>query len=322
MGSPFGKMHVVVNPRAGRGAVERGWPAVRAVLDEAGIGYQVTITERRGHGTEATRSALEHGCGYVVAVGGDGTLHEVVNGMMDADGPVSPDAVLGVVAAGSGCDFVKTIGLPQDPAEAARHLLGETLWGRIDVGRIRYQERESKLATRWFANIAEAGLGADVVAAAARMPRWLGGRVYRVAAVKEIARHSPVPATIRMYGRKARGVRVDTPLEEIVHEGRISMLVVANGQFYGGGMQVAPRAVPGDGLLDVLVAHGTKGEAVRAMSKISKGTHVPSATILEFLATSVTLESPEPILIEADGEVLGTSPATFEVRRAAVRLKV
>jgi YegS/Rv2252/BmrU family lipid kinase len=322
MESPFGRMHVVVNPRAGRGAVERGWPAVKAVLDEARLSYGLTITERRGHGAEATRAAIEGGCRFVVAVGGDGTVHEVVNGMMTPDGPLSPDVVLGAVAAGSGCDFVKTIGLPQAPAEAAAHLLGETLWGELDVARIRYVEREGKFATRWFVNIAEAGLGADVVAAAAKMPKWLGGRVYRLAAIKEIARHRPREATIRMHARKARGTRVDAPLEEIVHQGPISMLVVANCQFYGGGMQVAPRATPADGLLDVQIAHGTKSEAVKAMAKISKGAHVPSKTIAEFLATTVSLEAPEPILIEADGEVLGTSPATFEITPRAIKLKV
>lgn len=312
-------MRVVINPRAGRGATDRGWPAARAVLDDAGVEYRVTVTEEPGHAMRATREALDAGERFVVAVGGDGTVHEVVNGLMGDDGPLDADAVLGVVAAGSGCDFVKTFGLPQDPADAARHLLGDTTWGKIDVGRVRYNDGAT---ARWFANIAEAGLGADVVAAAARLPRWLGGRVYKVAAVKEIARHRPYQARVTLHGRKARGARVDAPLGDVEWEGPLSLLVVANCQFFGGGMKVAPRAIPGDGLLDAQIATGSRGEAMGVMQKISKGAHVPNKNILEYLATSITLDGPAPILIEADGEVLGRTPATFDVAEAALTLKV
>src|SRR2546422_1492491 len=131
-------MAVIVNPRAGRGAVARGWPAARAVLEETGESYDVTVTERPGHATEAARAAIDSGGRYVVAVGGDGTVHEVVQGMMTAEGPRGEDLVLGVVAAGSGSDFVKTFGLPADPAGAARHLLGDTLWGRLDLVHLSY----------------------------------------------------------------------------------------------------------------------------------------------------------------------------------------
>ena len=320
--SPLGPMRIIVNPRAGRGAVERGWPAVKAVLDEAGLDYRVTVTDAAGHGTRAAREAIEAGERFVVAVGGDGTVHEVVNGLMGADGPLDPEAVLGVVAAGSGCDFVKTFGLSQDPAIAAKHLLGGTLWGRIDVARVRYLTAGGERATRWFANIAEAGLGADVVAAAARMPKWLGGKVYKLAAVKEIARHEPFKATIAMHGRKGRGMAVDAPLGEITWDGELSLVVVANGQFFGGGMRVAPRAIPSDGMLDVQIASGSKAEAMKTMQKIAKGAHVPNKNIAEYLATSITLDGPAPILIEADGEVLGTTPATFDVVPAALQMKI
>lgn len=314
-------MHIVINPRAGRGAVKRGWPAVKAVLDHAGVEYTTTITEHAGHGTEATRAAITRGDRYIVAVGGDGTVHEVVNGMMGNDGPVDKEALLGVVAAGSGCDFVKTFGLPQEPEAAARHLLGENIWGRIDVARVHYIGPDGLPASRWFANIAEAGLGADVVAAAARMPRWLGSSVYKLAALKEIARHSPFVAGIDAHGRKARGSRIDTPLGPITFHGEMSLLVVANCQFYGGGMKVAPRAIPSDGMLDVQIATGSKVDAMKVMQKIAKGEHVPNVKILEYLATAASLDAPG-IKIEADGEVLGTSPARFDLSVDALRMKV
>lgn len=322
MSSPFGPMRVIINPRAGRGAVERGWPDAKAVLDHAGIDYRVTVTDQAGHATRAARDALASGEKFVVAVGGDGTVNEVINGLMGSDGVADPDAVLGVVAAGSGCDFVKTFGLSQDPATAAKNLLGGGLWGQIDVARVRFTAADGSQQTRWFGNIAEAGLGADVVAAAAKMPKWLGGTVYKLAAVKEIARHEPFAARVTMHGRKARGLPVDAPLGDVEWEGEMTLLVVANCQFFGGGMKVAPRAIPGDGMLDVQIATGSKSDAMKVMQKIAKGQHIPNKGILEFLATSVTLEGPKPILIEADGEVLGTTPATFDVVPAALKMKV
>ncbi|MGH2830566.1 MAG: diacylglycerol/lipid kinase family protein [Actinomycetota bacterium] len=322
MSHPFGPMRVIVNPRAGRGAVQRGWPSVRDVLDEAAVDYAVSFTERPGHGAELARAAMEAGERYVVAVGGDGTVHEVVNGLMEGEGSLDSDTVLGVVAAGSGCDFVKTFGLPQDAAASARHLLGDALWGAIDVGRVSTTAPAGSRSTRWFANIAEAGLGAEVVAAAARLPRFLGGAVYKIAAVKEIARHEPAEATIRMRGRKARGVAVDTPLGDLEWSGPLTLLVVANCQFYGGGMKVAPRAIPADGMLDVQISSGSKGDALKVMQKISRGEHLPNPNIKEFLAERIEVEAPAPILVEADGEVLERTPAVFDVVPAALRLKI
>jgi diacylglycerol kinase (ATP) len=303
--------------------VGRAWPKVKAVLDSGGLPHDVTITERPGHGTDAARAAIDDGCTFVVAVGGDGTVHEVVNGMLGDEGPRNPAAVLGVVAAGSGCDFVKTFGLPQDPAEAAVHLLGDNLWGKIDVGRVRFTTRDGAQAVRWFANIAEAGIGAEVVDAASRMPRFLGASVYRLAALKTIATFKAPSATLSLHGRTTRGKHgEDETLQDITNEGRFSLLVVANGQFFGGGMRVAPRAVPGDGLLDVQISHGPKAESVKAMQKMFNGSHLPSPYIKEFLATTVRIDGDEPVLIEADGEVLGTSPATFEIVPAAIPMKV
>lgn len=322
MDSPFGPMRVIVNPRAGRGAVDRGWPAARTVLDEAGLTYEPVVTERAGHATEAARDAVRQGIRFVVAVGGDGTIHEVVNGLMGRDGPLDRELVLGVVSAGSGCDFVKTFGIPKEPAEGARHLLGDSLWGRLDVGRVTHRGRDGRETFRWFPNIAEAGLGAEVVAIASKMPKWLGGSVYRLAAARGLMRHKQAEVKVKMHGRKARGTRPDAPLEDLVFDGRASMIVVANCQFYGGGMRVAPRAIPSDGLLDALIFHGPKSDVMKTSPKMFKGEHVPHRNIAEYLVNSLTIEGDRPVLIEADGEVIGTTPASFSVVPEALRLKI
>jgi diacylglycerol kinase family enzyme len=217
---------------------------------------------------------------------------------------------------------VKTFGLPLVPEEAARNLAGKNVWGALDIARVRYRHKDGKEAMRWFANIAEAGIGAHVVVAASKMPRWIGGRAYRLAAMRALIGYKPQAAHLEFNGRKGRGVRPDTPLEPGTHAGTVTMVVIANCQFFGGGLRVAPRAIPSDGMLDVLVGEGTKREAVRALRDMPMGAHVPSKQFAEYLVDRVTLDGPEPLLIEADGEPLGTTPAHFDVVKGAIRLKV
>jgi YegS/Rv2252/BmrU family lipid kinase len=322
MGSPFGRMRLIVNPRAGRGAVSRALPRIIEAIEQEELEYDISQTDVPGHAEQLARDAVNSGCMFVVAVGGDGTVHEVVNGLMGDDGPLVPDVVLGIVPSGSGSDFAKTFGLPQVPEEAARNLAGKNVWGALDIARMRYRTTDGKDARRWFANIAEAGIGAHVVVSAAKMPAWLAGRAYRLAALRAVMSFKPQPAHLDFNGRKGRGVRPDTPLEHGTFDATATMVVVANGQFYGGGLRVAPRAIPSDGLLDVLVGEGTKGEALRALRKMPRGEHVPSKQFTEFLVDSLTLDGPEPMLLEADGEPLGTTPATFDLVRGAIKLKV
>jgi YegS/Rv2252/BmrU family lipid kinase len=313
----------MLNPSAGRGALGRDWKRIEDSLAEAGLECAVTYTERPGHATEATRAAIEDGATFVVAAGGDGTVHEVVNGMMDSEKPLNPATVLGVVPGGTGCDFVRTFGISQDPLEASKHLLGDGLWGRLDMVRVTCATPEGGTHSRWFVNVGEAGLGAAVVARAARLPRWLGGNVYRVAALREIAALRHITGTVAMHGRKARGSRVDAPLEPTTYEGSIDLLLVANGQFFGGGMRVAPRAIPEDGLLDVLIAHDIgRREAVGLMQKMFTGTHVPSPKVAEFLAERIEVHTDAPLAVEVDGEVIGSTPATFDLLPAAIPLKI
>jgi len=322
MASPYGRMRMIVNPEAGRGAIGRALPRIKEVVEAEELEYEIAETTTRGHAEDIAREAVESGCRFVVAVGGDGTVHEVVNGLMGDEGPIVPDVVLGVVPAGSGSDFVKTFGLPTVPAEAARNLAGKNVWGALDIARVRFRGDDGKETARWFVNIAEAGIGAHVVVSAAKMPRWLGGRAYRLAALRAIVAYRPQLAHLDFNGRKGRGVRPDTPLEPGKHSGTVMMVVVANGQFYGGGLRVAPRAIPSDGLLDVLVGEGTKGDALRALRQMPMGAHVPSKIFSEYLVDRLTLDGPEPMLLEADGEPLGTTPAHFDVVKGAIRLKV
>jgi diacylglycerol kinase family enzyme len=125
-----------------------------------------------------------------------------------------------------------------------------------------------------------------------------------------------------MVMRKHKIAQVEVDLVDRKYEGPANNIVVANCQFFGGGMKIAPKAAPTDGLLDIQVEHARKREAIAIMPKIFKGTHLPHPDIEEFKRAKCSVTANRELLIEADGEVLGHTPATFEILRDAIRLKV
>jgi len=304
--SPYGVLTLVCNTKAGNGGVGRCLPEVERLLTERELEYEVVRTQGRGHATLLTREALERDRRLIVAVGGDGTIHEVVNGLIADDKAVNPETRLGVVGAGTGCDFIKTFGIPSSPSHAVVHLDGHESFP-IDIGKITFSENGQEVV-RYFANVAEAGLGARVVERAARLPRFLGPTVYFFAFWTTVARHRPAQVQVDLMTR--------------TYKGPMNNLVIANGQFFGGGMKIAPKAAPTDGVLDFQIEHASKREAIAVMPKVYKGQHVPHPDILEAKRVQASIESDPPLLIEADGEVLGFTPARFEVLRDAIHLKV
>lgn len=304
--SPFGPLVIIANPRAGQGKVEKHLPAIERALADAGLAYRIVRTTHPGHATEAARTALRSGERYLVAAGGDGTVNEVLNGMLDDGVPLAADAVLGIVAAGSGCDIVRSFSLPGDAVRASHHLVSQAV-RRIDVGKVTFMSGSAEV-TRYFANIAEAGLGAAVVARTATLPALLGPAKYFCGFWLVLPRFHPAAVRVDADGR--------------LFEWRAHNVVVANCRFYGGGMQISPKSEPDDGLLDVLVMVGPKTDAFTMVPRIYKGSHLPHPNVAELQASRVRLETDPPLQIEADGEILGTTPATFEVIPKAIQVKV
>jgi YegS/Rv2252/BmrU family lipid kinase len=297
---------LICNRRAGGGGAGKAIAEVCRHLETRELTYELFFTEGRGHATELTRRALADGRNFVVAVGGDGTIHEVVNGMIEDDRTLNPDAVMGVVAAGTGADFVRTFGIPSMPAHAVAHLDGPESFP-IDIGKITYTEGGRQL-TRYFANVAEVGLGASVVARANRLPRWLGPTLYVVAFWLAIRKHERAQVAVDLVDRR--------------YEGPMNNLIVANGQFFGGGMKIAPKAAPTDGVFDVQIEYASKREQIAVMPRVYKGEHVPHPDIFEAKRVRVSIEAAPVLRIEADGELLGETPASFELLKDLIRLKV
>lgn len=307
MASPFGNLVLVANPTAGKGAVARRLPDIRRALTDSGLSHRVFTTTEPGDATRATREALLAGETFIVAVGGDGTVHEVVNGMFEDGRPIAPQPILGVIAAGSGSDFIKTFGLPGDVSRACGHLAGENVFA-IDVGKVTFSDRDGATAVRYFPNIAEVGLGGAVVARAARLPRFFGRSRYFFGFWLSLPTFRRFEVTIEAGPRPFHGGAYN--------------VVVANCQFYGGGMRISPKSWPSDGLLDVLVMTGPKSDSFTTLPKVYRGEHLPHPNMQELKARTVKVEADRPLPIEADGEILGTSPATFEIVPKAIRVKV
>ncbi len=298
------KAYVIGNPHAGRGKVTAGWEAVFGAFADHGIDGEMAQTEGQGHAIELASRARLQGADLVVAFGGDGTVHEVVNGLLSENSTAEVPA-LGVIPAGSGCDFAKTFGIPEDVRGAIAHMANAEP-RRIDVGEVEFMASDVS-SRRFFANIAEVGIGAEIVDRAQKMPRALGGGVYLASYLITLPTFRRPTAEIDMDGES--------------YEGPMTNLVVANAQVFGGGMRVAPRADPADGVFDVQVQFGSKVDYARAIPKVYKGTHIPHPRVREALSSGLTVKCDPPTLIEADGEVLGHTPATFSIRPKALLLK-
>lgn len=297
---------VIGNPSAGRGGVGKEWNELIARLAAQGIDVTPHLTEHAGHAVELARLARRSGCDLVVAAGGDGTVNEVVNGLL-ADGAGEAGPALGLVALGSGSDYAKTFDIPTDIAGACAKLGADGEARLVDVGEIRCR-RGDEDHVRYFANIAEVGIGSEVVARASRLPRALGPAMYFVAFCLSLPRYERRSAIIAM--------------DDASYRGPLMNLVVAIGRVFGGGMRVAPKADASDGLFDVQIQFGSKTDYVRGIPKVYRGTHIPHPRIREERARSVEVACTPPGLIEADGEVVGITPATFRVLPGALRLKV
>jgi diacylglycerol kinase family enzyme len=296
---------LVVDPGAGRGEVGREMPEVERQLLARRLEYRIEETQAPGDATRIAREALAAGDRFIVAVGDDLTVDGVVNGLLDDGRPAAADAVLGVVAAGSGADFPKTFGLPGDSVRSVRHLTGDRTY-RIDAVRLAYRV-DGEERTWCYAGVAQAGLGAAVVGHTERFPRALGRGRRLLGFWVAMASTRPQDVVVRV--------------NRTAWEGRAWNVVVGNCQFTGG-MRISPRSFPGDGVLDVLIHHGPKSEAFTLLPKVYQGEQVPHPHIKEYRGQTVQINAGRPIPLEADGVILGTTPASFEVLHQVLALKI
>jgi len=307
---------VVVNPRSAGGRTRHEWPAIERALRAAYPHMTLAETHARGEATELVREALHDGHLEIIAVGGDGTINEAMNGFFDAEGPIAPDAVFGFVTSGTGGDFRKTFGVEPGYAAAIARLK-EAPVRAIDVGRLSCVSRKGEPVLRHFINIGSFGMSGVIVDAVnrARIAKLFGGSF-------AFAFHSA--AGMLSYRDRTVRIRIDGDYDEIAS---ISTVAVANGQYFGGGMWVAPNARPDDGLFDVVVMGGApKGRALAELKQIYTGDHLknPAVRVVrgrKVTAAPVAETKGRAVLIEVDGESAGRLPATFEILPRALNLR-
>jgi diacylglycerol kinase (ATP) len=288
----------LVNPASDNGKTGRRWAALAHRAAGLGLDGETLYSERPGHLIELAASTQAD---VVVAVGGDGTMNEVVNGLMERE----DRPALAVIPLGTGMDFVRTYGIPSRFDDAVRVAAGGTT-RTIDVGRV-----EHSRGVRWFANVGSVGMSAAVAQRANGMSKALGGKAtFFYALTRVFLEWENTPVTVELDD----GTR---------HEGRMHDVIVANGQWHGGAMWLAPEAQPDDGIFDVVVIGDVnKRDFVTTAPKIYKGTYLAHPKVELLRSRTVAVDAPERLPIELDGEQVGTTPVRFEVVPHALRLRV
>jgi YegS/Rv2252/BmrU family lipid kinase len=285
---------VIVNPWAGRtGEIES---RTRSALRAATVDHELRVSRSAGHVAELVAEGRAAGAVRFVAVGGDGTLNLVLNAVLAEE--MTPVPTLAILPAGSGSDFIRTFALPKDLESGARRLANPETY-RCDVGVL-----QGSFGARYFLNVADVGVAAASVMVADRLPRRLGGIRYAVGFWLNLARFPAREIELEAGGR--------------VYAGRAINVVAANGQFFGGGMNVAPRAALMDGLFDLQVFSGPRRQAFSVMPRVVRGTHLGHPGVTRIAASEFRLTCDPAWPVEADGELLGRGSCTGRVVPGAV----
>lgn len=306
------KPFLVVNPASAAGRTGRHFDAIARAIRAALGDFECAFTRAPGDGSRLAREALDGGSRLVVAVGGDGTASEVIDGLTHEGAPRHPDALFGFVPRGTGGDLRRTLGLPEELHSAARALASGNE-AVIDLGRIEFAGPRGEPQVRHFANVAGLGISGEVSRLVNRGVKLPSGRLsFMLASARALLSWSDRPVRWRVD---------DGPWQEE----RLTALSVCNGRYFGGGMQVAPGARMEDGLFDVVAWKGFGlSDFVAKRRMLYDGTHVTLSNTRVVRARRVEAEAvgDAEVLLDVDGESPGTLPARFTLLPGALRIRV
>ena len=293
----------LVNPASANGKTGKRWPQIARTAHAAGLRGEAIFSKGPGELGDLARDAADEGATLLVVVGGDGTIHEVVQGIAGREG-----LELALIPRGTGWDFARTHGITKDLDEALRTARDGTA-RPFDLGRASYSV-DGVEESAWFANMASVGMSGAVAAKANATTKALGAKTsYLMALGIVFARWKNVPLRVRVDAEERDALMEDT--------------IVAVGRYLAGGMMITPDAEPDDGLFDVLlIGDLTKAEMIRVMPKIYRGTHLPHPKGEVLRGAEVAIDADEALPVQLDGEQPGTTPVRFEIVPAAIRLRV
>jgi YegS/Rv2252/BmrU family lipid kinase len=309
---------VIVNPASADGATRDAWPRFASDLRTHFGPFTVAFTEEIGHGRQLAAEAAKAGTKLIIACGGDGTISEVANGIIESN----REAELGVLPGGTGSDFRRTLGMPTNTAAAARALRdGRTRV--IDAARVTFVNDSDERETRFFVNVASFGMSTEVLTrtASGESKKWIPGFAprklssklsYAAATVQTTLASSPIEVHIQLDEEEERCIRV-------------AEFCVANARYYGGAMKIAPDAKLDDGWLDVVsIGDASSFRILSNAPRLYFGAHLRMDEVNHKLAKQIVarpLKKNEVVRVELDGEVLGRLPATFQVMPLALRVR-
>lgn len=307
---------VIVNPKSASGSTESLWAGIASDLRTHFGAFQVAFTKKQGDGIELAKHGAESGRKFIIACGGDGTINEVANGILESE----TDAELGILPSGTGGDFRRTLGMPLGTREAAKNLRnGETKL--IDVGRVTFFNHENEQISRYFLNVSSFGLSASIIGRVKTSSSldWLpinairGKASFALSTLQEVLDINFTTVKIKIDGREEKLLNTIN-------------FCVANSRYFGGGMKIAPDARINDGFFDVVNIGDIKtAKIILNAYKLYNGTHLDLPEVKSTLARKIEVSPADKnqiINIETDGELPGQLPATFEIVPDALRVRV
>lgn len=304
------KAALVVNPASGNGATGKRFPVMAEIIKQEGLSFVHRLTESPGHATEITRHFLQEGHDLIIAVGGDGTTNEVLNGFFDRSGAaIRPSAAISFISGGTGRDLIRTVGIPVDTASAVRHIINSEVHP-IDLGRVSYLTKDGLQQSRYYINVAGLGLDGATVDRVNRTSKALGGFISFLWATI---------ATLALYKNQKMQIIVDE--QEICNE-PVTVVVFGNGQYFGGGMHIAPNASVDDGLLDIIILRDlSKLNLLLSLPRVYKGSHLTHGRITSLRGKKVRVFADQTALLDLDGEQPGSAPIELEIIPHAINFR-
>ena len=306
------RVRVILNPRAAHGRALARLPEVEAALKRDGLEHEIVLTQRPGHATELAKAARADGVDVLAAMGGDGTLNEVVQAFLGRDGEPAKGPDLALIPAGTGGDFKRTLGLTDSIEDAVGRI---RRGGRraVDLGILRFEPHPGHEGVRAFVNVTSFGIGGEVDAIVNKSPKWLGGKAsFFMATLRAMARYKNASVRVKIDGHAW-------------YEGPAFNVAIANGRFFGGGMMIAPDADLADGRFElVCIGDLTKVEAAGLSSRIYKGTHLSADGVKTTSGASIEAEPMHPwasVLMDVDGEQPGKLPLKATIAKGALTFR-
>lgn len=299
----------VVNPASANGRTKKTWLNLANYLQQQGLEFDVKFTNKPKDATHITREALHKDYQRIVAVGGDGTLNEVVNGFYNGNcEKIKDDAFLSFIPMGTGGDFARMFDISSNP-QRAYDILAQGQEREIDIVKGTFTGWNGDQESRYYINVADVGLGSETVYHVNRNSKVLRGFLsFLISGLYSVF----------TYENKFLTVIVD---DKEIYVGRSSMVVVSNGCYFGGGMKIAPHASINDGLLDIVVVKDlSKINLIKNLPGIYSGQHLNDPNIDFFNGKKVKIISNENIYVELDGETPGTGNLEFEIIPAEMKL--